>query len=346
MKKSLVLAFFVLLLLALGACNVATEEVQVEKPPVVQPVEPVEKVPTVRELQNGKPFIYIGTGQGHPVIALMVQGFIDACEEYDADCKVLLRPGFEDSDFVALQDQALAMGASGWVSSGYGPHRPKNMQAIEKGIPVTTFHTPLDAEAMPGMLGWVATDVGFYGKAAAGAIAEQIDCKGPVAITQNTFNDVENEASESFRVELEALCPGIEILPTEIEGGEVSSAIAKAATILTANPDLTAAFGTTGGSPTTWGKALEQGGYSPGDVTVIGMDYTTPNLDLVKAGWVYALVGQPIYEETYRCVELLVDHLYGRSVSFGNVYPSPIITVDDLDKYYGYAEKLDEAMKK
>jgi len=343
MKKiTLVLVALTLLALVVVSCA----KPPVVEPPVVQPAEPVATAPTVRDLQKGKPFLYVGTGQGHPVIALMVQGFLDACEKYDADCKVLLRPGFEDSDFIALQDQALALGSSGWVSSGYSPYRPKNMEAIRQGIPVTTFHTPMGAEDMPGMLAWVATDVRFYGKSAAIAIAEKVDCKGPVAITQNTFNDTENEASDSFRAELEAQCPGIEVLPTEIEGGEVSSSIAKAATILVAHPDLTAAFGTTGASPTTWGKALEQSGYEPGDVVVIGMDYTGPNLDLVKAGWVYALVGQPIYEETYRCVELLVDSLYGRSVSFGNVYPSPIITFEDLDKYYAYAEKIEGSLDK
>ena len=343
--KKLKLVVFVVLVLAmvLAACEKAPV---VTPTPEVKTVEVVVEAPTVRELQKGKPFLYIGTGQGHPVIALMVQGFLDACEKYDADCKVLLRPGFEDSDMIALQDQALALGSSGWVSSAYSPHRPKNMEAIKQGIPVTTFHTPVGEEAMPGLLGWVATNVRDYGVSAAIAIAEKVQCKGPVAITQNTFNDVENEAAASFTAELIAQCPDIEVLPPEIEGGEISSSVAKAATILVAHPDLTAAFGTTGASPTTWGKALEQSGYSPGDVTVIGMDYTTPNLDLVKAGWVYALVGQPIYEETYRCVELLVDSLFGRSVSFGNIYPSPIITFDDLDKYYGYAEKLDDAMKK
>ena len=342
-------ALFALLLVATVAISAltyveVTKEVEIVAPPVV--VQPAEGLPTVRELQNGKPFIYVGTGQGHPVIALMVQGFLDACEKYDADCKVLLRPNFEDSDFIALQDQALAIGSSGWVSSGYSPYRPKNLQAIAQGIPVTTFHTPMGEEDMPGMLAWVATDVRLYGQSVAVALAEKTDCKGPIAITQNTFNDTENEASESFRAKMEVLCPGIEILPTEIEGGEVSSAIAKAAAILVAHPDITAAFGTTGGSPTTWGKALEQSGYEPGDVAVVGMDYTSENLALVKAGWVYALVGQPIYEETYRCVELLIDSLYGRSVTFGNVYPSPIITVDMLDKYYVYAAKVEEALKK
>jgi ribose transport system substrate-binding protein len=319
------------------------------KPAVDVQVTDVTEAPsekTVKELQDGKPFIYIGNGLGHPVIALMMQGFLDACEKYDALCMTLVRPGFEDSDFIAEQDQALAIGASGWLSSAYSPFRPGNAKAIEESIPVCTFHTPLTQDEVPGQLAWVATDVTAYGKAAADAIADKVQCKGPIAITQNTFNDTENEAARSFTEEMETKCPGIEVLAPEIEGGELSSSIAKAATILVAHPDITAAFGTTGSSPTTWAKALEQSGHQPGDVIVIGMDYTKPNLDLVKSGWVYALVGQPIYEETYRCVELLIADLRGETVEFANVYPSPIITINDIGKYYEYDEKVQQSSNK
>jgi ribose transport system substrate-binding protein len=244
-----------------------------------------------------------------------------------------------------MQEQATANGASGMLVSVYKPYRPAQRPAIDAGIPLVSFHTPLMKEDYPELLAWVATDVTQYGQDSADAMAEKLACSGKVAITQNTFNDTENEAARSFTERMKEKCPDIEILSPEIEGGEESAAIAKAGALLTAHPDLTGAFGTTGGSPTTWGKALEQAGRNPGDVIVIGMDYTRPNLDLVKAGWVYALVGQPIYEETYRCVEILVDHLQGKPVSFSNSFPSPIITIDDLEKYYKYAEMVDEKFK-
>jgi len=317
-----------------------------EPTPAPEPTKaaPVEK--TVRELQNGKPFRYITNGLEHPVIRTMIQGFLDACEKYDADCEVMGAGGFEDSDYIRLVETAIAQGASGAVISTYGPFRPAEQQGIDQGIPMVGFHTPMKEGEMPGLLAWVATDVEQYGKDAAKAMADKLQCNGPIAITQNTFNDVENVAASSFTEEMQRLCPGVAVYPPELEGGDQSAAIAKAGAILTAHPDLAGAFGTTGGSPTTWGKALEQAGRKPGDVIVIGMDYTRPNLDLVKAGWVYALVGQPIYEETYRAVELLIDHLRGLPVEFNNVYPSPIITADDLDKYYIYADKVDAAMEK
>jgi ribose transport system substrate-binding protein len=75
------------------------------------------------------------------------------------------------------------------------------------------------------------------------------------------------------------------------------------------------------------------------------MDYSAQNLDQVKTGWVFALVGQPIFEETYKAVEILIAHLRGEPIQFDNVYPSPIITITDLDKYYKYNDLVNAALK-
>ena len=333
MKKALILVF--VLAVILSACAKVTApatQVSVEK--------------TNRELQNGKPFRGVWNGLEHPVIRTMILGFEEACKDLEVDCVVMGGGGFEDSTYIQLVEQSVAQGASGMVVGTYGPFRPAEEVGIEKGIPMVGFHTPMKEGEMPGLLAWVATDVTMYGKAVADAMAEKLQCTGPIAVTQNTFNDTENEASRAFTEEMKVKCPDVVVLPPELEGGDQPSAIAKAAAILTAHPDIKGAYGTTGGSPTTWAKALEQSGRNPGDVVVIGMDYTRPNLDLVKSGWVYAVVGQPIYEETYKAVEILVAHLKGEPVEFNNVYPSPIITAADVEKYYGYADRVDAAFSK
>ena len=72
----------------------------------------------------------------------------------------------------------------------------------------------------------------------------------------------------------------------------------------------------------------------PGDVKIIAMDYTRPNLDLVEEGWVYALCGQPIYEEYYRGVELLIQVLRGEDVPFENLIPAPLIHKGETAPFY------------
>lgn len=333
-KVKAVSLVIVIVLLALTACKAAQP---------VEPVVPAEEK-SLRDLQNGKPFIYVGNGLGHPVISIMMLGFLEACKDYDVECETMVGSGFEDSAYLSMLDQAIARGSSGIVGSAYSPFRPAYKPLFDAGIPLVTFHTPIEKSDFPEMTGWASTDVADYGKRAADAMAEKLACTGPIAITQNTFNDTENLAAQSFIDEMKVKCPDVEVLPPEIEGGDEPSAIAKAAAILLAHPDLKGAFGTTGGSPTTWAKAAEQAGQKPGDIVIIGMDYTRVNLDLVKAGWVYAVVGQPLYEETYKCVELLIMALKGEEVPYANTMDSPIITADMVDKYYGYADRVDKML--
>jgi ABC-type sugar transport system substrate-binding protein len=74
--------------------------------------------------------------------------------------------------------------------------------------------------------------------------------------------------------------PDITVLPVEMEGFDPSAAQAKAVAILQANPEVTAAFGTTGNSIQTWAGAAEAAGRD--DLVIIGMDYIRQNLDLVR----------------------------------------------------------------
>lgn len=297
--------------------------------------------PTSRDLQNGVPFRFVHTNRQHPVVRLMMLGFFEACEKYQVDCVDMGSDGNDDALYIQSVQESMSLGSSGIIGVPYAPYIQVHEQAIQAGIPTISIHLPLKQSDLPGLLAWVATDIADYGKRAADAMAEQINCTGPVAVTQGSFNDTENLAASSFKDELIAKCPGITVLDPQEEGFDVPTAIAKAAAILTANPDITGAYGTTGGSATTWSKALEQAGKQPGDVKVIAMDYSRVNLDFVKAGWVYALVAQPIYEETYRAVELLVANLHGEPVAFDNPYPAPLVTIADLDKYYGYADRVD-----
>jgi ribose transport system substrate-binding protein len=74
------------------------------------------------------------------------------------------------------------------------------------------------------------------------------------------------------------------------------------------------------------------------------MDYTRPNLDLVKEGKVYGLVGQPLYEEFYACAEILGKVLDGKTVEYRNLLPAPIITAADINKYYEFNDRAEQSI--
>ena len=293
-----------------------------------------------------KVFAFLSPNRQHPVVRTMALGFFEACADLQVECKDYSYDGVDLSQQAVSTDQIIAAGnVAGVIAFVDKAVNEQNARLVKAGVPINCIHGIVPEGEVPGLLAWVATDAADYARRSADFMAEKMGGVGVVAITQGNLNDVENLVSAEFTKQM-ANYPGITVLAPEMEGFEVSAAIAKASAILTAHPEITAAFGTTGASPTTWAKAAEQAGKQPGDLVIVGMDYTRPNLDLVKAGWVTALVGQPLYEETYRALEILVANDRGEKVSYANPYPAPIITIDTINVYYGYADRVDKAAEK
>jgi ribose transport system substrate-binding protein len=166
--------------------------------------------------------------------------------------------------------------------------------------------------------------------------------EGSLAITQGNFNTVENLVAETFAATIEAEYPEFTPLEAQEEGFDPPVAIAKASAIIQANPDIVGALSTTGAGPTTWARAAEENGLADGEIVIISMDYTRPNLDLVKDGKVFGLVGQPLVAEFRECVYIMDAHLRGEEYDYANPLPAPIITFDDLDEYYELNDQVEE----
>ena len=171
-------------------------------------------------------------------------------------------------------------------------------------------------------------------------MGEELGGEGVVAVTVGSFNETENLVAETFEATMNEMYPNVTVLDPQEEGFDAAQAIAKAVAIIQGNPDIAGGFSTTGNGPTTWGRAAEETGIE--GLVVISMDYTRPNLDLVKEGLVYGLVAQPLYEEFYASVDLLLKSLNGDPLEYRNLMPAPIITIDDLDAYYGFNDRAEQ----
>jgi ribose transport system substrate-binding protein len=304
----------------------------------------VSPVVTNRSLQKGKPFRFVHGNGNHPTMALMDLGVLDACKHFEVDCELLTGPYLDDATQIANTEQAVALGSSGLILVPYGPYLASITDASKSTFTVGIHFPVTDPSTVPGMNAWVAPDVVTYSNQAADTMCMKLNGKGVVAITQSAFNDTENLVTATFTARMTQKCPNVKILPTEEEGLDSPAAIAKASAIMIAHPEITAALSTTGGGAVTWGQALQQAGKKPGEITVLAMDYSRQNLDLVKSGWVYALIGQPIYAENYMAVKLLVDMLRGDPYLYANPLPSDMITKDNVDKFYVYADEVDKML--
>jgi ribose transport system substrate-binding protein len=220
----------------------------------------------------------------------------------------------------------------------YGPD-PAIFSYIAKlgneGFPVVTWHVLPPEGSVPGLKAATGHDIADAGKNAAQAICEKLGGTGTVAVTQGASNDTENAMSDAFRTTIAAECPSVVVLDTQMEGFEPSAAEAKAVAILQGNPEVSAAFGTTGNSIQTWSGAARK---ADREIVIIGMDYIRQNLDLVKSGAAYGIVAQPLYEESAKVAELLGELAQGKEVPYLNQLPAGVITADDLDPYYAMLE--------
>ncbi len=289
-----------------------------------------------------KALLWVMPMLNHPVHKIMQAGFLSRCAQLGVTCEIVGNPSATNWDVpgtIPLAEAALSRTDFGAVAV-YGPDPaiyPFITKLASEGFPIVTWHVLPPEGSVDGLLAATAQDTPAAGANAAVAMAEEMGKSGTIALTQGSINETENAMANAFRAKIAQDYPDIKVLETQVEGFEPSAAQAKAVAILQGNPDVTGAFSTTGNGPQTWAQAARAAGR---DLTIIGMDYIRQNLDLIRDGKVFGVVAQPLYEESERVAELLVDLSHGKDVPYLNMLPASVITADDLAPYY---EILDQA---
>jgi len=292
---------------------------------------------TGMSLAAGKNILWVQPMRDHPVHRLMQAGFLAKCAELGNTCEVVGNPSatnYDVSGSIPLAEAAMARTKFDAIAV-YGPG-PEIFPFIGKlgkeGFPVVTWHVLPPEGSVPGLKAATGEDIPSAGNSAAIAMGEKMGGKGTIALTQGSSNDTENVMSDSFRKTMAEKFPDIKILDTQMEGFEPSSAEAKAVALLQGNPDVTAAFSTTGNGVQTWSGAARKAGRE--GLIIIGMDYIRQNLDIVKSGAAYGVVAQPLYEESAKTAELANDLAEGKTVPYLNPLPASVITAADLEPFY------------
>ncbi|MHB8522478.1 MAG: sugar ABC transporter substrate-binding protein [Limisphaerales bacterium] len=292
----------------------------------------------------GKKFYWVQPMKGHPVHQMTQIAFQEGCIKYGYQCEIIGTDAWDLAGTIALAEQALAKGDAAGLAiwTGNPAWNPFIEKAGKAGVPVILPHFPVTEGSVPGATGIISCDPAAYAREAAREIGKAIGGKGSVAITQGSFNTTENMVSESFTTAMKASYPDVKVLAPEEEGFDAPKAISKAASILQSHPDVVAALSTTGGGPTTWAGAQREAGRK---IIAVGMDYTRVNLDLVKDGAVYGVIGQPLWEESFGAAELLDKIMRGEKIAWWTKLPAPFITKDNLTPYYTLIDKVEAAIK-
>jgi ribose transport system substrate-binding protein len=283
--------------------------------------------------------------KGHPVHQMTQIAFLEGCRKLGYEGVIVGTDGADIAGTSALAEQVLSRGnAKGMaVWAGNPAFNPLIERAGKAGIPVILPHFPVAEGTVPGAVGIISCDPAEYARSAAEEIGKAIGGKGTVAITQGSFNTTENLVAETFTHYLNEHYPNVKVLKPEEEGFDSSKSVAKAISILQANPDLVAAISTTGGGPTTWAGAQRGAGRK---IIAIGMDYTRINLDLVASGEIYAVIGQPLWEESFGTAELLDRVARGEKFPWWTKLPAPLIKKDDVATYAQLLDKVEAALRR
>ena len=282
----------------------------------------------------------------HPVVQLMVGGFVDAAQKLGYPYYIYMPDDSDASRAYALAEAGVTQhGIKGMLQYIIDDSSAMYIQKwTEAGVAVVSAHTFIseeDKDKYPGLIAWAACSAEEYGKTSAKMIGEKIGGKGTVAVTEGAFNPTEDAAAAAFIAEMKASFPDVVVLDPQEEGYDTPTAIQKATAIVQANPDIVGAFSTTGAGASTWAGAIDNTGK---DIVCISMDYSEVNLDLVKEGKIYGLVAQPLYDAFYDAVEILDKHFRGESYEWANVVEAPIITSENVDEYYELTEYVNGIM--
>lgn len=290
---------------------------------------------------SGKKIQWLGNLKNHPTLRLWQQGFLDEAKHLGfGSAEIVAEESADWSKVPPLGESLLATGTDGVVLGYSNPIEAGIIKKLgDAGVPVIAAFLYVPEGTYPGLLATSFFLTSKEGVAAADMFGEKMGGKGTVAVTEGSFNEGEDNFAKAFTDRMHEKFPDVKVLPPQEEGFDPPVAIAKAAAILQANPDVTAALSTTGGGPVTWAGAQEETGRKL--VATLGPDMSRPNLDLVRDGKITALGAQPGWETHALGVDLIAQKICGATVPYSNELPTPIVFADGLAPYYEVADRVD-----
>lgn len=280
----------------------------------------------------------------NPSNELMAGGFLTECRKLGYECEAVGTVAVDIPGSNALASAALAKGGvKGFADYGFDPATYPFMTQVSQQykVPITSWHVPITQGTVQGLTAIANGDPTSYGKAAADAMGQQLGGTGTIAITELSYNTTENTVAKSFSDEIKSAFPNITVMAPQLEGADAPSAVTKAVAILQAHPDVTAAFSTTGGGCQTWTGAQSQ---TNKKLTIMCMDYTQQNLDMINSGQVFAVVAQPLFAEGEKMADLLDAAINHASVSYYNPLDTAIVTKANVSTFTAYISQANAAI--
>jgi len=211
-------------------------------------------------------------------------------------------------------------------------------RAVDAGIPVVTVDTFIgDGQYGDGQgdgdfpLSYVASDNLEGGRIAARAMAEAIGGEGAVYVSNvRPGISTTDQREEGFKQELAENYPNIQVLETQYNENDASTAASQFQAVLARTPDLRGVFGANLFSALGAANGVQAAGRAE-DVTVIAFDAPPSIVDNIASGLVDMAIAQHPAEIGYFGVVTAYAHLTGQSVPRLIGTGFTIITAENVD---------------
>lgn len=256
--------------------------------------------------------------------AAVNQGFMDACEQIEADCQMLvLRNDGDLQEQLSNFNASVAQGVDGIITTLVDDTIfDEHVQAaLDGGIPVLAANVD-DTQGAAGSprLSFIGQDLEVAGYELARALSEQFPAEGPIHVVIGVADFSQSWATQRgngvarFMDEYIADHPDREVSYEKIESGlDLSVVGSRVAAYVQATPGTTAYFDV-GYWHAGAAAALRDLGMEPGEVLLAGFDLVPVVLDEMDAGYVQLTVDQQPYLQGFLPVmQLYLMNKYGLS---------------------------------
>jgi simple sugar transport system substrate-binding protein len=256
--------------------------------------------------------------------AAVNQGFMDACEQIQADCQMLvLRNDGDLQEQLTNFNASVAQGVDGIITTLVDDtiFDDAVQAALDAGIPVLAANVD-DTEGAAGnpRLSFVGQDLEVAGYELAKALSEHFPAEGPIHVVIGVADFSQSWATQRgngvarFMEEYIAANPDREITYEKIESGlDLSVVGSRVAAYVQSRPETTAYFDV-GYWHAGAAAALRDIGVGPGEVLLAGFDLVPVVLDEMEAGYIQLTVDQQPYLQGFLPVmQLYLMKKYGLS---------------------------------
>jgi ribose transport system substrate-binding protein len=204
-------------------------------------------------------------------------------------------------------------------------------KALDKGIPVVTIDSGIDAPELAEQVPLIATDNIEGARKAAQTLAELIKERGKVGLIPFIKGAATSDAREKGFVGEIAKHPDIKLVSTLYSNSQIDGGMKATEDMLTANPNLAGIFACNEPGVIGAARVLEQRNLA-GKVKLVGFDASPDEIKALENGTAQALVVQNPFEMGYQGVKAAVL-LMGKEKLPQNVVDTgvAVVTKDNLN---------------